>query len=111
MPEGLEAEIYRRSADHVVGRRIVDVDSLTISSDDPRQCLVVYKRGPTVMTSGVARDDLEFESAKECKHFATKIRILQRLAQQSATAPTTSNAVSPSNKKSAAQRFMNVFFR
>ena len=26
MPEGLEAEIYRRSADHVVGRRIVDVD-------------------------------------------------------------------------------------
>lgn len=26
MPEGLEAEIYRRSADHVVGRRIAHVD-------------------------------------------------------------------------------------
>jgi hypothetical protein len=92
-------------------RRIVDVESITVSSDDPKHCDLRYVRGPSSMSSGVVRDELEFESAKECKHFVTKIRILQRLAQQSATAPNTINASSPTrmNKQTVSQRFLNLF--
>jgi len=90
-------------------RRIVDVDTIAVSNDDPKHCIVQYRRGPDVITSGVVRDELEFESSKECKHFVTKIRILIRLAQQSATSPGRSNAASPNTKQSVSQRFRNLF--
>ena len=90
-------------------RRIVDVDSVVVGNDDPKHCVVQYRRGPDVITSGVVRDELEFESSKECKHFATKIRILIRLAQQSATSPGRSNAASSTAKQSVSQRFRNFF--
>jgi hypothetical protein len=62
-----------------------------------------------VITSGVARDELEFESSKDCKHFVTKIRILIRLAMQSATSPGRNNAASPTTTQSVSQRFRNFF--